>query len=246
MDAAGPPPALPTRPRIAWGLPDCLLAWLAGVLLSLFSAPFAPESGAPRREQVAALIAGLILQSIGIVAALVWFARNKGRGSLESDFGLVRPDRALGWARVAGWLAVGIGLSLVAGPIVQPIVDQAHLNGKPAQDVSKTLEQAHGIEVVLLGLAVGILAPVVEELLFRGMLLRALMRRTTPAWAIFGSSLIFAVIHVVGDFGAGYVVPALLLLGLVSGYEAVRTGNLARSMLLHIGFNLLSTIFILT
>ena len=85
-----------------------------------------------------------------------------------------------------------------------------------------------------------------EELLFRGMLLRALMRRTTPAWAIFGSSLIFAVIHVVGDFGAGYVVPALLLLGLVSGYEAVRTGNLARSMLLHIGFNLLSTIFILT
>jgi membrane protease YdiL (CAAX protease family) len=164
---------------------------------------------------------------------------------MEADFGLTRPDRTLGWARVAIWLLAGVVLSLVAAAMLTPITELAHLNGKAPQSVSKTLEQARGVEVVVLGLAVGILAPVVEELLFRGALLRGLLRRMTAPWAILLSAVIFAAVHVVGDPGAGYVFPGLLLLGLVSGYQALRTGNLARSMLLHIGFNLLSTIFLL-
>ncbi len=246
MDVVGPPPAPPSRARVAWGLPDVAIAWGAGVVLSLFSVVFAPAAHAPRREMVPELIAALVLQSAGIVAALAVISRQKGLGNLFADFGLVRPDRALGWLRTGLWLLAGIGLSLVATVMLIPIVDLAHLGGKAPQDVSKTLEQAHGVQVVLLGLAVGVLAPVVEELLFRGALLRALLRRTTPPWAVFVSATIFAAIHVVGDPGAGYVFPGLLLLGLVSGYTALRSGNLARSMLLHIGFNLLSTIFLLT
>jgi membrane protease YdiL (CAAX protease family) len=244
----GPPPrpvAPPPRARVAWGLPDVAIAFGIGILLSLFAVAFAPGAHAPRREMVPELIATLVLQSVGILGALIWIARNKGLGSLFADFGFVRPDRVLGWGGVVIWLAAGVGLSVVAIGLLRPIVDLADLNGKAPQDVSKTLEAARGFEVVLLGLGVGLLAPVVEELLFRGALLRALLRRTTPPWAVLGSALIFAAVHVVGDPGAGYVFPGLLLLGLVSGYEAYRTGNLGRSMLLHIGFNLLSTIFIL-
>lgn len=248
MSEQGPRPrpvAPPPRARVAWGLPDVAIAFGAGILLSLFAIVFAPAAHAPRREMVPELIASLVLQNVGIVAALVWIARQKGLGSLFADFGWVRPDRVLGWAGVVVWLGAGVALSLLASGLLKPIVDLAHLNGKAPQDVSKTLEAARGFEVVVLGLAVGLLAPVVEELLFRGALQRGLLRRTSPPWAILGSALIFAAVHVVGDPGAGYVFPGLLLLGLVSGYEAYRTGNLARSMLLHIGFNLLSTIFIL-
>ena len=97
----------------------------------------------------------------------------------------------------------------------------------------------------MLGLAVGILAPVVEESLFRGALLRGLLRRMTAPWAILLSAVIFAAVHVVGDPGAGYVFPGLLLLGLVSGYQALRTGASPARCSSHIGFNLLSTIFLL-
>jgi hypothetical protein len=245
MDAVGPAPASPRRARIAWGLPDVAIAWGAGLVLSIFSVAFAPGAHAPRREMVPELIAALVLQSVGIVGALFLVSRRKGQDSMEADFGITRPDRTIGWVGVALWLLAGVGLSLVAAAILTPITELANLNGKAPQDVSKTLEQARGVEVVLLGLAVGLLAPVVEELLFRGALLRALLRRMTAPWAVFVSAIVFAAVHVVGDPGAGYVFPGLLLLGLVSGYQAVRTGNLARSMLLHIGFNLLSTIFLL-
>ena len=40
--------------------------------------------------------------------------------------------------------------------------------------------------------------------------------------------------------GTLIALPAIILLGIVSGYQAVRTGNLSRSILLHMGFNALS------
>jgi membrane protease YdiL (CAAX protease family) len=77
-------------------------------------------------------------------------------------------------------------------------------------------------------------------------LLRALVRRTDPARAVFVSALIFALIHVVGDPDTYYYVPAFLLLGLVSGWRAQRTGNLSQSVMLHVGFNLLASVLIVS
>src|SRR5262249_14970175 len=111
-----------------------------------------------------------------------------------------------------------------------------------AQEVSKALEHSSGAGRVLFGLAVVLVGPPVEELLFRGALLRSLQRRWSAAVAIFVSAAIFGGIHLVGDPGAGYVLPGLLLLGLVSGYQAVKSGDIVRSILLHMGFNLLSAI----
>jgi membrane protease YdiL (CAAX protease family) len=91
-----------------------------------------------------------------------------------------------------------------------------------------------------------VVAPVGEELLFRGLLLRALVRRTSPPVAIGVAALAFALVHVALDPGAGFAVPALLLLGLLSGYRAWRTGNLSQSILLHAGFNLVAVLQILT
>ena len=111
-----------------------------------------------------------------------------------------------------------------------------------AQEVSKTVERAGGPGLVLLMLGVVLVAPIVEELLFRGALLRALQRRFTVPVAVLCSAAVFAGVHVVGDPGSYYVVPGLLLLGLVSGYQASKTGDLSRSVMLHLGFNLLSAL----
>ena len=49
----------------------------------------------------------------------------------------------------------------------------------PEQQAADTVSHSQGPEIVLVVLGVALFAPLVEELLFRGLLLRALLRRTT-------------------------------------------------------------------
>ena len=115
-------------------------------------------------------------------------ARAKGVGSLSADFGFV--------VRVTdiAWFFVGIGVQLVSLIPTQLLVE-AH--GEAAkQDVVKIADRAHGVGIVLIFLAVAVLAPVAEELLFRGLLLRCLLRRMEPGPAVFLSAVIFGVVHV--------------------------------------------------
>ena len=94
----------------------------------------------------------------------------------------------------------------------------------------------------VLAVGAGVIAPVVEELLFRGMLLRALMRRMPAIPAIAVSGFTFGFVHWVLDphFGTFIAVPALTAVGVVSGLFAVRSGDLSKSIFLHAGFNLLA------
>ena len=85
-------------------------------------------------------------------------------------------------------------------------------------------------------LCVSIFAPVFEEWLCRGMVLRGLLnakkadgsRRCAPAWAIVISAIFFAAIH--GN--PWQAIPAFIL-GCLFGYIYYRTGSLALTMLMH-------------
>lgn len=236
------------RARLRWGLPDVLIAWLAGLLFAILFTAFAAAADPSLADKVDAddvpawyLLGTLLAQNTAIVLALIFLSERKGQGSLRRDFGLVSPFERLRAGAVAGWVAAGAGLSILAAVLLRPIADLADLD-ESAQAVSKTVERSGGIELTLLLLGVVFVAPVVEELLFRGALLRALQRRLRVPTAIFVSAVVFAGVHVVGDPGSYYVVPGLILLGVVSGWQAARTGDLSRSVLLHMGFNLLSAV----
>lgn len=74
-----------------------------------------------------------------------------------------------------------------------------------------------------------ILAPVVEELLFRGAIQGHLMRIwKNPKWAILTSSLIFGIVH-----GNPVQIPFAIVTGLVLGWVYYRTGSLLPGMLMH-------------
>lgn len=232
---------------LRWGLPDALIAWVVGFACALLavvpvvivaaSRAHVPESGIPKDLEVPVLILALVAQNLGIIATLALIAHTKGRGSLRADFGLLVRVRDL------AWVAVGLGLSLISSLMLLPITELADLNGS-SQEVVRQFEHANGLEVPLFAFGVVVLAPIAEELLFRGALLRGLVRHTTPGRALFASALIFALVHVLGDPETYYYVPAFLLLGLVSGWRAQRTGNLSQSVMLHVGFNLLASILI--
>jgi membrane protease YdiL (CAAX protease family) len=235
--------APPAPPRVRWGLPDVAIAWVAGLLGAVVFAAVAvaaldiPEDDVA--DDVGVFLSTLVGQTLLVVGALLVIARLKGRGSLRADFGLTLR------LRDAPWLAAGVGLQLLLGVLLYPIAEI--YDRDESQTVVELLEDASGPGLVLFGLAVVILAPLSEELLFRGALLRSLLRRTTPAWAIFGSALLFALVHPLGDpeVASLIVVPAILALGVISGYLAVRTGDLSRSIMLHAGFNLLTVAGIL-
>ena len=78
-------------------------------------------------------------------------------------------------------------------------------------------------------ICVSICAPIFEEWLCRGMVLRGLLcRKVSPVWAIIISGLFFALIHM----NPWQAIPAFLL-GCLFGYVYYRTGSLKLTMLMH-------------
>jgi hypothetical protein len=232
------PPAPPGPRRIVrWGIGDAIWAFVVGLLVSVVAAAFVVDASRP--VQLIVLIAA---QDLTIIAWVAFVARRKGVGSLRADFGFTLRPAQGSWAATIPWFLAGIGIQLVS---LLPIGLLNEIYGQTVkQDVVNSADKAHGWQVPLIILAVVVLAPVTEELLFRGVLLRSLLRRTTPERAVVVSAVAFGLVHVVGDPSVGSLIalPAIILLGVVSGWAAVKTGNLSRSMCLHIGFNVLSAV----
>jgi uncharacterized protein len=243
------PPPVPARPRIRWGLPDVAIAWVVGIVAAVVAGGIVGAAADVDPDQVSddvgVLLASVIGQAIGVVGTLFLVARRKGRGSLQADFGLVARLPGGRWTTATLWLLAGVALQLAILPFLQLVVD---VHGKvETQEVVEQFEQARGPTLVLFAVLVVTVAPVAEELLFRGALLRALQRRMTPAWAVFVSAVAFAAVHPLSSptIGSVIAVPGLFALGLVSAAVAIRTGNLSASILLHAGFNLLTAVSVI-
>jgi membrane protease YdiL (CAAX protease family) len=231
---------LATRPtRIAWGLPDAALCWLAGYLGAMVaSIPLYAAHGAGDLDT--RLVFGVILpaQQLTVVLAVVYVSRLKGQKSLARDFGFrirLRDAKAL---VVGATLEVGLTLALL--PILQ--LDP---HAKNQQLLTDLKEHRDAGTVVLFFIGAVIFAPLVEELLFRGVLLRGLLRKFTPAIAVLVSAVIFALVHYIGDPNTAPFLPALAGLGAVLAVAALRTGDLSMSIFIHAGFNLTTTILFL-
>ena len=238
MTAASREPA--TKPaRIAWGLPDALLCWMAGYLGAILASfPLYASHGGTDIDTK--LVFGVILpaQQLTVVLAVVYVTRLKGQRSLAADFGLVVR------LRDAKALVVGATLEIVLTLALLPIL-QLDPDAQNQQLLSDLKDHRDVGTIILFFIGAVILAPVVEELLFRGVLLRALLRRVQPVTAVLGSAIIFALVHYVGDPNTLPFLPALTGLGAVLAVVALRTGDLSTSIFIHAGFNLTTTILFL-
>jgi hypothetical protein len=85
-------------------------------------------------------------------------------------------------------------------------------------------------------------APFVEELVFRGVLLSGLASRMPIGWAMLASAVVFGCVHLPDFKFAWYPVPALIILGLVSAWLRVRTRSLWPSITLHATNNFIAAI----
>lgn len=180
---------------------------------------------------------GVILPSqfLAMLAALRFVSRRKGNGPV-ADFGRLVPVPS-DWAAVL----VALGVSWVFGLLSYALVSLADRT-ESQQVIVREIEQSTGTGLrVLVVLGTAVLAPLAEEMLFRGLLLRTLIRRMKPGHAVFISAVVFGVAHLT-DPGSWLAVPGLIGLGVVFGVLAVRSGSLAQPVAVHGLYNLLGVL----
>ncbi len=150
----------------------------------------------------------------------------------------------LGFSRPASplyfFLAIALGL---AAPLLGGLLTQLLADGhRVTQDIQQLGAQTPLQWRIPLVLMVGGFGPLVEELLFRGVLLSALLQRWRVGWAIAVSSLLFALAHLPGLQYQWYALPDLLLLAVGLAWLRLRSGSIWPSVLAHSTNNLLAVV----
>jgi hypothetical protein len=162
------------------------------------------------------------------------------------------PD--LGFAiegRDLGYLGLGLVLQLALAILFLPLTSLLFPEGESAQQVGTAIA---GLETTTAKLAAMVtavvLAPVTEELIFRGILLKTLETRGRRTVMVV-TSLVFATFHLLGLDpsrlleAAAVVLPQLFLVGLVLAWVTLRSKRLGPAIFIHSGFNLLAAVVLL-
>ncbi|HSM02058.1 MAG TPA: type II CAAX endopeptidase family protein [Acidimicrobiia bacterium] len=175
-------------------------------------------------------------QAIGVFVGLAVLGRSRThwREALHADFA---PRDLRG---VFEGVGLQIGMSFALALLIEFFGAEL-----PSQEaVAEARLAAGGLDQFVVIMSLVVLAPVSEELVFRGVMLRGLQARYGPRPAIVGSAGAFAVVHLL-DPNLLLALPLFFALGLVLGYAAVRTGRLGRAIALHAGFNLVTVVAVL-
>jgi len=155
----------------------------------------------------------------------------------------------LSWPRRADWLPwlIGIGF-LIVGRLVVGLLAAIFSHGSALTQANNVrLPHATLAEVLVLAIPLVILAPVTEELMFRGMILRTFLRRM-PFWpAAVLSTLLFGLAHtyeVATLAGAATLAASVGVLGMVNCFLVRITGRLTPGMMLHATANGIAVLYL--
>lgn len=236
-EATTAPTEVPPERR-RWGLGDVAGGWVAVQLFSaiwgITAISLAGRAGEDFEDLPLWLVA---IAQLGLALAFVAVpyvvTRTKGRG-LVADLGLRARWPDLWRGGLAGTLLQVVAIPLLYWPLLE-LLDQSpsDLEG-PARSLSDRADGVLG--VVLLVLIVGVLAPIFEEIFYRGFMQQALVKRGLPPFASIGiTALVFGATHF-----QLLQLPGLVLAGAVFGVLAHRAGRLGPAIAAHVAFNVVT------
>jgi membrane protease YdiL (CAAX protease family) len=198
-----------------------LAALFAGITIGL---PFILTDGEPGAGNLSLFttVALQISAGIGFILVPILLARSYGGGFRTTmrrlGFVAFRPGAA------AKWIGIGIA-SYFAFAIAYTLVF-----GAPEQDDIAGDFGPIGIQILL----IVFLAPLSEEICFRGMLFGGLRTRL-PMWAAaLGAGAIFGALHYSTGLSA---VPSLVVLGAIFAVVYERTGSIWPPIIMHVANN---------
>ena len=176
----------------------------------------------------------LVMYPLSFLPAMVYAAQKSQRNSLfETGYKLNNSH----WGPFKGWQMVLITVALSFATMVSADLPN-YWNFKlttasPAMKsfydmVTELLRQMTGGPLWSSFLLTAVFAPIFEEWLCRGMVLRGLLTKMKPVWAIVVSALFFALIHL-----NPWQALNAFIIGVVMGYVYYKTGSLWLTMLIH-------------
>jgi membrane protease YdiL (CAAX protease family) len=238
---------IPPDLRVPWGWADLgvfLLFYLGSTVILLIFAMVGASSifGIPftslQKRPVLLIGVTILAQTAGSFAALFYFwilARVRRAGKFWSALGWhsldgthTNPVTALRY--LLGGLLLAITVTVVSGFLKQsgPV---------PFEEFFKARQ------TVLMMMGFGILvAPLVEETIFRGFLYPVTARTFGVVPGVLITGIVFGAFHAMQLWGAWGQIALLVMVGIVLTWVRARTGSVLASFLLHVAYN--STLFL--
>ena len=208
---------------IGWFILGAILAGIIQLILGLFM------------SQQAILDYGMIvLYPVQFLPAMVYVA-NQSRKNMLFDPGFVLDNKHFS--------PYGMGLMILVTVVMtfasmfafdlpnywnMQLTNKSSILAQFYELFTELMKQMTGGPLWSSFLVVAIFAPIFEEWLCRGMVLRGLLTKMKPVWAIIISALFFAVIH-----GNPWQALNAFLIGLLMGYVYYKTGSLILTMIIH-------------
>lgn len=214
------------RPASRIGVTDGVVCVLLILLLEVFGARLVAERFDLRSWPAQGVTFVAATSIVGVGASFLFWRRGLPdlRGSVGLTWG-VRPrvalQQGLSWAAVAVVVAVVSALTLRYWPWLHSLNDGA----AAAPSVARPLDWLILLSLTCIG------SPVVEELLFRGMIYRGLRESLSPRVSALFAAVVFAAIH------PGIAFVPLFLLSLFAAASFERSRSLVSPMLVHVAYN---------
>jgi uncharacterized protein len=214
-------------------VPVAIATWvIAFVFGQLVSTAIIASSGAETVDEVPipTLFAGVLATWIAYLVGCYVASRRSGSGDPVEDYGIrFRTVDVIG-------LPIGVLTQLVLVPLVyvplRAVWPDAFSEDRLSETAEKLADRATGGTMVVLVVMVCVGAPIVEEIVYRGLLQRSFAARTSQVVAWLGAAAWFTIIHF-----RPVEYPGLFAFALVAGACLVATGRIGMSITTHVAFN---------
>ena len=241
------PPPSPNNPP--WNTPLSIAFWFVSVLLivilpSLFVLPYAVShkidlSNSPKFMEFLMSDPTAVLLNIGAVipAHLITIALG---WAIITNLGKYPFRQTLGWnsggMRWWHYAAILVAFFVIAGVL-------GNYFPETENDLTRILKSSRKA-VYLVAFLATFTAPIVEEVIYRGVVYSAVQRTVGVGFGIAAATLLFALVHVPQYYPSYSTIFLLTLLSLILTLVRSRTGNLLPCIILHFIFNGLQSLLL--
>lgn len=220
--------------KVPWTISDALIALVLFFVVQgvVF---FAASLLGTFLSRVYVLIAAFFITYLAIFLIILYLA--KGRRKADWDTLGFRP---FNFFRGLGSAATLFFAALVVNYIYTLVIIK--LGYSPPEDVVRRIPQLFGrgtVGFILAVVVVGLIAPIVEETLFRGFMYPAFRQRVGVVAAMLITSFLFAIAH-----GVLLMVLPIMVLGVALAYLYQTTDSLGPPIMLHSLNNLFSIVLV--
>ena len=218
--------------KTRWVIPWAVLGFILSVVFLLIASP---NSDDQQLDPALALIA-LNAFFVSVAVWIFWNFRGKG---IDIRRLVGRLPRNYNWFPVIGMLLVNMVFSLGSVIVVVSAIASASEPVARSLQTDPVVSNTSNPALLIVSIAtVAVLAPVFEEIFFRGILINRWGVKWRLGIAIVASALLFGILHLIAIGGA-------FMFGTIAAVLYIRTRTLLVPMAMHVANNSLVTLAIL-